>query len=390
MSEDNEEIDEIRQAVKALCRKFPIEYWDSVDAEHRYPQEFHDAFAEAGWLGVTAPVEYGGGGAGLRVAATVLREVAGSGGALSACSTVHTPQLSISSIARHGSDDLKQRFLPGIADGSLFISFGVTEPDAGTDTTRIKTRAEKVDGGWRINGAKTWNSGALEADYVMLLARTTPYDQVEKKTEGMTLFLVPMKDSGVTIKSINKIGRHAVDSNDVWFDNVFVPDADVVGEIGRGFNQLLSGLNGERILLSAEALGIGFWALDKAVAYANERVVFDRPIGKNQSVQHPLAHNYMALTAAELVVKAAIDAYDAGVSQSELGKLANTANYLATEAAFKSTDDAMQVHGGYSFAREYQIGRYWIESRLGRVAPVNNQMVLNFIAERVLKLPRSY
>jgi acyl-CoA dehydrogenase len=387
---DNAEIEDIRKAVRSLCAQFPIEYWDDCDKNKRFPAEFRDAFAKAGWLGVTGPEEYGGGGGGLTVGAAVLQEVARSGGALSACTTVHTPMLSIDSLRRHGSEELKERFLPSIIEGSLFVSFGVTEADAGTDTTQITTRAEKVEGGYRVSGSKTWNSGALEAEYCLLLVRTTPLDEVARKTDGMTLLMTPMNDSGVTVRPIEKIGRHAVDSNDVFFDDVFVPEENRVGEEGKGFKYLLSGLNSERILLASEYLGMGYWALDRAVAYANERVVFNRPIGKNQSVQHPLAQDYMQLTAAQLTVDAAIRAYDSGVTGDELGALANTAKYLATEAAYKTTDDAMQTHGGYAFSREYQVGRYWIESRLGRVAPVNNQMVLNYIAERVLKLPRSY
>lgn len=272
----------------------------------------------------------------------------------------------------------------------MLTSFGVTEPDAGSDTTRITTRATKVDGGYVVNGQKTWNSGALQADRILLLARTSPRDE-EHKTAGMSLFFAALKEqSGVTIRPIPKIGRHAVASCDVIFENFFIPEDDLLGEEGMGFRYILSGLNSERILIASEALGIGQWALERATAYAKQRVVFDRPIGMNQAVQHPLAKDHIALQAAQLAVQSAIDAFDGGENPKRVGELANMAKYLASEAAFQTTDDCMQTHGGYSFAREYHVGRYWIESRLMRVAPISNQMVLNYVGEHILKLPRSY
>lgn len=388
MAFEEADIEDVRDAVRELCGSFPPEYWEEKDRLGEYPSEFHRAFADGGWLGAVAPEEFGGGGGGVRVGATILQEVARCG-ALTACSTVHMPMFIMASLAEFGSEEQKQRYIPAIADGELFASFGVTEPNAGTDTTKITTRATKVDGGYIVNGQKTWNSGALQAQRILLLARTSPYD-ADRRTAGMSLFFASFDQPGVTISPIRKIGRNAVASCDVVFEDFFIPDEDLIGEEGKGFKYILSGLNSERIYIASEALGIGKWALERAVSYANEREVFDRPIGKNQAVQHPLARDYMALEAAQLAVNAAIDEFDKGEDPKRAGELANIAKYLASEAAFQTTDDAMQTHGGYAFAREYHIGRYWTESRLMRIAPVNNQMVLNFVAQNVLGLPRSY
>lgn len=381
--------EDLREAVRKLCSEFDESYWERCDREHRFGREFYDAFRDTGWLSIMVPKEYGGGGAGISEVCAVMEEVAASGGALSACTTVHTTIICLAALVRHGSESVKERYLSAVSNGEMYMSFGVTEPDAGSDTTRITTKARRDGDRYIVNGRKTWNSGALEASKVLLLTRTSPYDP-EHKTEGMTLFVVDLHGPGVTIRPIEKIARHAVDSNDVYFDDHPVAAEDLIGEEGKGFRHLLDGLNSERIMIAAENIGMGRWALSAAVRYANERRVFDRLIGQNQSVQHPLAADYMKLSAAAAMVHKAATAFDAGEPQRVCGPLANTAKYLASEASFQTADDAMQTHGGYSFAREFHVGRYWAESRLQRIAPLNNQMIMNNIAERVLGLPRSY
>ncbi len=381
--------DDLRGAVRDLCSDFDLSYWERCDREHRYPREFYKAFSSAGWLGMMVPTEFGGGGAGLSETCAVMEEVAAAGGAFNACTTVHTTIICLAAIVRHGSAALKERYLGAVASGEMFMSFGVTEPDAGSDTTRITTRATKVGDKYIVDGRKTWNSGALEASKVLLLVRTSPYDS-HRRTEGMSLLLADLQVPSVEIRPIAKIGRNAVDSNEVFFDNLPVDASDLVGEEGKGFRHLLDGLNAERIMLAAENIGIGRWALAAAVDYANSRKVFDRFIGSNQSVQHPLAEDFMHLSAAAEMVDKAARAYDNNEPSDICGPLANMCKYLASEAACNATDHSMQTHGGYSFAREYHIGRYWIESRLQRIAPLNDQMLLNYMSERVLGLPRSY
>lgn len=380
---------ELRALVRSICATFTEDYWDEHDDEKLFPEEFFQEFAKAGLLGVTIPAAYGGGGGTLSDLIAVLEEVAAGGGALNACSSVHIPLLCIPTLLEFGSDEQKRMLLPEIAAGRMFVTFGVTEPDAGTDTTSISTKAVATDGGYLVSGTKVWNSGALRGDKILLLARTSTPDPGQKRAHGLTLFLTDLKADAIEIRRIPKIGRNAVASAEVFFHEHFVSHDDVVGEVGRGFYHLLHSLNGERLYLSAEALGVGRWAVRAAAQYATERVVFDRPIGQNQGVQHPLASSYLGLLAAGQVVYRAVEAYESEGAAS-VGSLANAAKYLATEAAFAATDSAMQVFGGYSFAREYHIGRHWIESRLQRIAPINNQMILNFIAERSLGLPRSY
>ncbi|ALL79768.1 acyl-CoA dehydrogenase (plasmid) [Pseudonocardia sp. EC080610-09] len=380
---------DLRAAVRSLCARFPLEYWDRHDLDKEFPQEFFEAFAEAGYLGVLVPEEYGGGGGTMSQMAAILEEVSAAGGALNAASSVHIPILAVPTLLAFGSEEQRKEHLPKIAAGELFVTFGVTEPDAGTETTRIKTAARRVDGGWLINGSKVWNTGALRGDRIMLLARTGEPGEGRRKGEGLTLFLADLKAPSVDIKAISKIGRNAVASTEVFFNDLFVSDADVIGEVDQGFYHLLYSLNGERILVSAEALGIARWALENGARYAQERVVFDRPIGKNQAVQHPLAKAYLQVLAASEVMSRTIEIYEEKGGRA-VGVMANGLKFLASEAEAAATDAAMQTYGGYSFAREYHIGRHWIEARLQRIAPINNQMILNSIAESALGLPRSY
>jgi acyl-CoA dehydrogenase len=380
---------ELRLAVRQLCAKFSPEYWDEHDKEGKFPEEFAQAFADAGYKSIIIPEEYGGGGGTMADLVAVMEEVAAGGGGNNASSSVQIPLLAVPSLLAFGTEAQKQEFLPKIASGELFVTFGVTEPDAGTDTTKIRTTATRVDGGWRVNGTKVWNSGALRGDKVLLLVRTSQPGPGQRKGEGLTLFLTELRADSIKIRPIPKIGRNAVASAELFIIDHPVTEDQLVGEVGQGFYHLLHSLNGERLILTAVALGMGRWAVENATRYANERVVFGRQIGKNQAVQHPIARAYLHLLAASEVLSRAVAEYEAK-GAGAIGGLANAAKYLATEAAFAASDDAMQVFGGYSFAREYNVGRHWIESRLQRIAPVNNQMILNYIAERELGLPRSY
>lgn len=381
------DLEELRAAVAAHSAKFTDDYWAEKDVNHEFPDEFLEAMARAGFLGIALPEEYGGGGLGVTAAAIMMQAIAESGGGLSACSAVHMPVFGLLPLVKHGSEELKRRFLPRAAEGKLRVSFAVTEPTAGLDTSRISTTARKVDGGWLLNGQKMWISGAQGAERLLVIARTTPREECAKPTDGMTLFFAEKNPANVEVQEIPKIGRHAVDSNMVYFDDLFVPDSDVVGEVGRGFRCLLDGLNGERILVAAECLGIGRLALRRAVDYANERVVFDRPIGKNQGVQFPLAQSLAELDAAELVMRKAAWLYDHG---KPAGREANSAKLLCSNAGFAAADRALQVHGGMGYAQEYHVGRYWHEVRLLRITPVSNELVLAYLGEHVLGLPKSY
>lgn len=377
----------IREAVAAVCRGFDDDYWAACDAEHRFPAEFYAAMASGGWIGIAIPEEYGGGGQGIRHAAAVLEEVAASGACMNGASAIHMSIFGMHPVVVHGSDEMKRRFLPSVADGSLQVAFGVTEPDAGTNTTRISTRAVRDGDAYVVNGRKVWTSKALEADRILLLTRTTPLAECARPTEGMTLLLVDRHAPGVGAVAIPKMGRNAVASCETTYDDVVVPVADRVGEEGRGFQYLLDGLNAERILIASEALGIGLAALRRAVAYANERVVFDRPIGKNQGIAFPLAEGYAKLRAAGLMVREAAERIDAGLP---CGEEANIAKYLAAEAGFFVADRAVQTHGGFGYATEYHVERYFREARLPRIAPISQELVLSYVAEHVLGLPRSY
>lgn len=385
------EFDLLRDGVRSLCARYDETYWEQCDDQHEFPHEFFRSFADAGYTGLVIPEEYGGAGGGLGEACAALEEVAAAGGGLNACSSVHTSMISLHAMIDHADEAFRKTYLPPIASGEMRAAFAVTEPTAGTDTTKITTFARRRGDDYVINGQKTWISNVENSERVLLLARTARHGEVSRKTDGLSLFFVDLASRGLAVTPIRKIGRNAVDSNEIFFDDVVVPAADMVGEEGRGFRYVLDGLNGERVMVAAEGIGFGRWALDRAVTYARERRVFDRAIGQNQAVQHPLAAGYMQLRAAATMVREAIAVFTSETATaSQMGAAANTCKYLAAEAAFSIADAAMQTFGGYAFAREYHIGRYWMETRLQRIAPLNNQMILNYVAERVLGLPRSY
>jgi acyl-CoA dehydrogenase len=385
-SEDSEHAP-IRAAIREICARFPDEYWAEADATHTFPWAFYDALAEGGWIGIAMPAEYGGGGAGITEASIILEEVAASGACMNGASAIHLSIFGMQPVVRHGSEELKRRYLPRVASGELHVAFGVTEPDAGTDTTAITTRAVRDGSGYWVTGRKVWTSKALESDRVLLLTRTTPLQECAKRTDGLTLFMARLKDPAVGIVPIPKLGRNAVASCEVTYDGLYVDESDRVGEEGRGFRYLLDGLNAERVLIAAEALGVGRAALRRAIAYAKNRVVFGRPIGANQAVAFPLAEAHARLAAAELAVRQAAWLIDHDVA---CGEQANIAKLLAAEAGFQAADAAVQVHGGFGYASEYHVERYWREARLLRIAPLPQEMVLNYLAEHVLGLPRSY
>jgi len=387
MERDDDDLTDIREAVATLCRRFPDEYWSACETEHRFPDEFYAVMAEGGWIAIAIPERWGGGGQGIRQAAAVLEEVAASGACMNGASAIHLSIFGMHPVVLHGSDEMRDRFLPGIVDGSLHVAFGVTEPDAGTDTTRITTRAVRDGDHYVINGRKVWTTKALQADRILLLTRTTPLAEAARPTDGMTLFLVDRHTPGVDAVAIPKMGRNAVASCETTYDDVVVPVTDRVGDEGRGFSYLLDGLNAERILIAAEAIGMGRAALRRAVQYAKDRVVFDRPIGKNQGIAFPLAEAHAHLRAAGLMVQEAGRRIDAGLP---CGEEANLAKYLAAEAGFFAADRAVQTHGGFGYATEYHVERYFREARLPRLAPISQELVLAYIAQHVLGLPRSH
>jgi acyl-CoA dehydrogenase len=384
---ENRDHQQIRAAVRDVCARFPDEYWADLDERHEFPWQFYEAMARGGWIGVAIPAEYGGGGGGITEAAIVLEEVAASGACMNGASSIHLSIFGMQPVLLHGSAELKQRYLPRVAAGDLHVAFGVTEPDAGLDTTAIRTAAVRDGDGYRVTGRKVWTSKALESERVLLLTRTTPRSDGARRADGLTLFLAPLRDPAVSIRPIPKTGRNAVASCEVSYDGLHVDAADRVGAEGRGFHYLLDGLNAERVLVAAEAVGTGRAALRRAVAYAGQRTVFGRPIGQNQGVAFPLAAAHARLAAAELAVRNAAWRIDAG---QPAGEQANLAKFLAAEAGYEAADAAVQVHGGFGYAREYHVERYWREARLMRIAPVPQEMILNYLAEHVLGLPRSY
>ncbi len=381
--------DAIRDAVRHVCADFPDAYWRRCDDAHEFPEDFYRAMAAGGWIGIAIPERYGGGGRGVTEASIVLEEVAASGAAMNGCSAIHLSIFGMGPVIAHGSEEMKRRILPAVSSGELQVAFGVTEPDAGTDTTAISTRAvlDASSGNYVVRGRKVWTTKAPYCDKVLLLVRTTPLAECARRTEGMTLLLADLQRPEVTITPISKAGRNAIVSCEVVYDDLPVPVTDRVGEEGAGFRHLLDGLNPERILIAAEAVGIGRVALRRAVAYAGERIVFGRPIGQNQGIAFPLARAHMELRAAELAVREAAWRYDRGLP---CGEAANTAKFLAAEAGYRAADQAVQTHGGMGYASEYDVERYWREARLMRLAPVSQEMVQNYVAEHVLGLPRSY
>ncbi len=386
MTTREQELAEIRAAVARLCADYPGEYWRALDRERKYPTEFVRALTEAGYLSCLIPEEYGGSGLGLSFAAAILEEVQASGANGAAC---HAQMYIMGTLLRHGTPAQKAAYLPKIAAGELRLqAFGVTEPTAGTDTSSIRTTAVRQGDRYVVNGQKVWTSRAEHSDLMLLLARTTPRDQVAKKTDGMSVFIVDMKAAlgrGLTIRPIRTMINHG--TTEVFFDNLEVPAENLVGEEGRGFRYILDGMNAERILIAAECIGDGRWFIEKATAYANERKVFGRPIGQNQGVQFPIARAYMANQAAALMVRRAAELYEAG---QPCGKEANMAKQLAAEASWQAADMCLQTHGGFGFAEEYDVERKFRETRLYQIAPISTNLVLSYLAEHVLGLPRSY
>ncbi|HZR71237.1 MAG TPA: acyl-CoA dehydrogenase family protein [Burkholderiales bacterium] len=386
MSARDQDLREIRDAVAKLCASFPMEYWRALDRERKYPTEFVRALTEAGWLSCLIPESYGGAGLGLRAAAAVLEEVQKSGANGAAC---HAQMYTMGTVLRHCSEAQKRAILPKLASGELRLqAFGVTEPTAGTDTSSIRTAAVRKGDRWVVNGQKVWTSRAEHSDLMLLLARTTPREQVAKRTDGLSIFLVDMKAAlgkGLSIRPIRTMINHA--TTEVFFDNLEIPADNLVGEEGKGFRYVLDGMNAERILIGAECIGDAKWFIERASAYARERRVFGRPIGQNQGVQFPIARAYMAMRAAELMVERAAALYEEG---APCGPEANMAKQLAAEASWQAGDMCLQTHGGFGFAEEYDVERKFRETRLYQVAPVSTNLVLCYLAEHVLELPRSY
>jgi acyl-CoA dehydrogenase len=386
MTINREELSEIRTGVQKLCATFGMQYWRDLDRERRYPTEFVRALTESGYLSALIPEEFGGSGLGLTVAAAILEEIHRTGANGAAC---HAQMYTMGTVLRHGSAAQKQRYLPEIAAGKLRLqAFGVTEPTAGTDTTSIRTFAARQGDVYVVNGQKVWTSRAEHSDLMLLLARTTPRDEVQRRTDGLSVFIVDMRAAlgkGLSIRPIRTMINHA--TTEVFFDNLQVPAENLIGEEGKGFRYILDGMNAERILIAAESIGDAKWFIAKARDYAVERKVFGRPIGQNQGVQFPIARAYMAMRAAELMVERAATLYESG---TPCGAEANMAKQLAAEASWQGADMCLQTHGGFGFAEEYDIERKFREARLHQVAPISTNMVLSYIAEHVLELPRSY
>ncbi len=384
---ETEEQGLIRDSIRKLCSGFPDDYWEQCDREGKFPDTFFAEMAAAGWIGIAMPEQYGGAGKGIQEAAIVLEEVAASGAAMNGATPLHLSIFGMHPVVKYGSNGMREKYLPPVARGDMHVAFGVTEPNAGSDTTSIETFAKREGGHYVVRGRKVWTTKAIESERVLLLVRTTAKAELRRKTDGMTLLLAELQKPEVTISPIVKLGRNAVRSCEVVYDDLKVSVEDRVGEEGEGFRYLLDGLNAERILIAAESIGIGRAALRRAVQYANDRVVFDRPIGKNQGIAFPLAEARMKLDAAELMIKKAAWLIDNGM---RCGAEANVAKWLAAEAGFFAADAAIQTHGGFGYAREYHVERYWREARLMKLAPISQEMILNFVSEHVLGLPRSY
>ncbi len=377
---------DIRDSVRRICEDFPGEYWREKDEKSEYPEEFVQALTRSGYLGALIPEEFGGSGLPIRAGSVILEEIHANGCNAGAC---HAQMYIMGTLLRHGSDEQKRKYLPGIASGEIRLqAFGVSEPTTGTDTTQLKTRAVRDGDHYVVNGQKIWTSRARQSDLMLLLARTTPADQVKRRTDGISTFIVDLnagKDNGLEIRPIPTMINH--NTNEVFFDNLRVPAENLIGEEGRGFRYILDGMNAERVLVASEALGDGRWFIDRAVAYANEREVFGAPIGRNQGIQFPIARAYAQLRAADMMVRRAAALFDDG---KDCGEDANIAKMLASEAAWEAAETCMQTFGGFAFAREYDIERKWRECRLMKTAPISTNLVLAYVAQHVLGLPRSY
>ena len=377
---------ELREAVSQLCNRFGVEYWRKLDETATYPEEFVKALTDAGWLAALIPEEYGGSGLGITEASIILEEINHSGGNSGAC---HAQMYIMGTLLRHGSAAQKQKYLPKIASGDLRLqSFGVTEPSVGTDTTKIKTTAVRNGDHYVVNGQKVWTSRVQHSDLMLLLARTTPLDQIKKKSDGLSVFLVDLEaviGNGLTVVPIRNMPNH--ETNELFFDDVVVPAENLIGEQGRGFRYILDGMNAERILIAAECIGDGHWFIEKAADYARERVVFDRPIGQNQGVQFPIARAHVNVEAADLMRFKAAGLFD---NQAPCAKEANMAKLLSADASWEAANVALQTHGGFGFAAEYDIERKFRETRLYQVAPISTNLILSYIGEHVLKMPRSF
>ncbi|MFL9925062.1 acyl-CoA/acyl-ACP dehydrogenase [Herbaspirillum lusitanum] len=386
MSYQTDAYQDLRDAVRDLCNTFPAEYWRKVDEARGYPEQFVDALTKAGWLAALIPQEYGGSGLGLTEASVIMEEINRTGGNSGAC---HGQMYNMGTLLRHGSDEQKQLYLPKIASGELRLqSMGVTEPTTGTDTTKIKTVAVKKGDRYVVNGQKVWISRIQHSDLMILLARTTPLDQVKKKSEGMSIFLVDLKSAigkGMEVRPILNMVNH--ETNELFFDNLEIPAENLIGEEGKGFKYILDGLNAERTLIAAECIGDGYWFIDKAAQYAKERIVFDRPIGMNQGVQFPIADSYIELEAANLMRFKACELFDA---HQPCGAEANMAKFLAAKASWEAANVCLQTHGGFGFACEYDVERKFRETRLYQVAPISTNLIYSYVAEHVLGLPRSF
>ena len=386
MNVTTEKFPELREALRDLCTHYPDEYFRRIDEERGYPEEFVNALTEAGWLAVMIPQEYGGSGLGLAEASVVMEEVNRCGGNAGAC---HGQMYNMGTLLRHGSDAQKAQYLPGIASGKLRLqSMAVTEPTTGTDTTKLKTTAVKKGDRYVVNGQKVWISRIQHSDLMILLARTTPVAEVKKKSEGMSIFIVDLKEAighGMTVRPIRNMVNH--ETNEVFFDNLEIPAENLIGEEGKGFKYILDGLNAERTLIAAECIGDAYWFVDRAAKYAKDRIVFDRPIGKNQAVQFPIAESYIETEAANLMRWEACTLFDA---HQPCGAQANMAKYLAAKASWEAANACLQTHGGFGFAAEYDIERKFRETRLYQVAPISTNLILSYVAEHVLGLPRSF
>ncbi len=376
----------MRDAIERLCQPFDADYWRRKDSEGSFPHDFHQALASAGWLGIAMPQDYGGAGLGITDAALMMHTIAATGAGLSGASAVHMNIFGLHPVVVFGSDEQKKRWLPPLIAGKDKACFAVTEPNTGLNTLRLKTRAVREGDAYRVDGQKVWISTAQVANKMLLLARTTPIEECTG-TDGLSLFYIDLDRSKIEVREIDKMGRAAVDSNQVFIDGLVIPAEDRIGEEGKGFQYILHGLNPERILIASEAIGLGRAALARASQYAKDREVFDRPIGMNQSIQHPLAINWMELEAAELMTYKAASLYDAG---EPCAAQANSAKYLAAEACYRACENAILTHGGMGFAKEYHVERYMREAWIPRLAPVSPQLILCFIAEKVLGLPKSY